>query len=112
MAYYKVSVDARYIQCQYRKCNASHDFYIEANSGEEAQKKAEEKAGERDMFDFIEEFWEDEDPEDDNFDFEVSETEELDPVNDKDEIEENLGRASPSPSKPPYAHYNNFLKLL
>jgi hypothetical protein len=92
MAYYKVKVYARYVQRKSRTCSAENDFYIEANSEDEAQQKALEKADtERDTFNFVEDgYFEDEDPDDDNIDFETDDLDELDPVEDKDEIEANL----------------------
>jgi hypothetical protein len=86
--YYKVSVIASYIQTKSRKCWASKDFYIEANSEEEAEDKVLENT-DGSEFNFHEEYWEDGDDGDD-IDYEVDELEELDPVENKKEIEDNL----------------------
>jgi hypothetical protein len=85
--YYKVNVSACYIQTKSRKCSASKDFYIEANSEEEAEIKVLENTDGSD-FNFHEEYWEYDD--DNDIDYEVDELEELDPIENREEIEDNL----------------------
>jgi hypothetical protein len=94
MAYYKVKINARYIQRKSRRCYAECDVYVEASSPEEAEEKALEKAPDMEGngdFHFDEDFYEDDEPEDTEFEpSDSDEPEELDPVDDKEEIEGNL----------------------